>query len=128
MIRYENSLGKTPKSPSVRFWDRFPITEQKAYELSSFRPRKPLRDLLIAADDDGTLLSLMRCHGRSLSRPALSKPSRTTEEAFDRAVEAVANASSRLLGELVTSAPPKDREVEAAKARARRAERQPVYT
>jgi len=57
-----------------------------------------------------------------------TKPSRANEEAFDRAVEAVTAASSRLLGELVTSAPPKDREVEAAKARARRAERQPVYS
>ena len=57
-----------------------------------------------------------------------TKPSRANAEAFDRAVEAVADASSRLLGELVTSAPPKDREVEAAKARARRAERQPVYS
>ena len=57
-----------------------------------------------------------------------AKPSRANEEAFECAVEAVAAASSRLLGELVTSAPPKDREVEAAKARARRAERQPVYS
>ena len=57
-----------------------------------------------------------------------TKPSRANEEAFERAVEAVAAASNRLLGELVTSAPPKDREVEAAKARARRAERQPVYS
>ena len=57
-----------------------------------------------------------------------TKPSRANEEAFERAVDAVAAASSQLLGELVTSAPPKDREVEAAKARARRAERQPVYS
>jgi hypothetical protein len=57
-----------------------------------------------------------------------AKPSRANEEAFERAVAAVAAASSQLLGELVTSAPPKDREVEAAKARARRAERQPVYS
>jgi hypothetical protein len=57
-----------------------------------------------------------------------TKPSRANEEAFERAVEAVAAASSQLLGELVTSAPPKDREVEAAKARERRAERQPVYS
>src|SRR5512132_1846694 len=40
-----------------------------------------------------------------------AKPSRANEEAFERAVEAVAAASNRLLGELVTSAPPKDREV-----------------
>ena len=57
-----------------------------------------------------------------------TKPSRANEEAFERAVESVAAASSQLLGELVTSAPPKDREVEAAKARARRAERQPAYS
>ena len=53
-----------------------------------------------------------------------TKPSRANAEAFERAVEAVAAASSRLLAELVTSAEPKDRELEAAKARARRAEQQ----
>jgi hypothetical protein len=53
-----------------------------------------------------------------------TKPSQANVEAFDRAVDAVAAASSTLLAELVTSAPPKDREVEAAKKRARWAERQ----
>ena len=48
-----------------------------------------------------------------------AKPSQANVEAFDRAVDAVTTASERLLGELVTSAPPKDREAEAAKARAR---------
>jgi hypothetical protein len=48
-----------------------------------------------------------------------NKPSRANEEAFNRAVESVAAATSRLLAELVTTAPPKDREVEAAKRRAR---------
>ena len=52
-----------------------------------------------------------------------SKPSKANSEAFERGVEAVAAASTRLLDELVTSAPPKDREVEAAKARARSAQR-----
>ena len=52
-----------------------------------------------------------------------SKPSKANEAAFDRAVEAVTAASSQLLSELVTSAPPKDREAEAAKARARAAQR-----
>ena len=52
-----------------------------------------------------------------------TKPSRANEEAFNRAVDAVAEASARLLDDLVTAAPPKDREVEAAKARARAAER-----
>ena len=50
-----------------------------------------------------------------------TKPSRINAEAFQRAVDAVAEASTRLLNELVTTAPPKDREIEAAKARARAA-------
>jgi hypothetical protein len=52
-----------------------------------------------------------------------TKPSKANEEAFARAVEAVATASTELLASLTTNAPPKDREVEAAKARARAAER-----
>jgi hypothetical protein len=52
-----------------------------------------------------------------------SKPSRANEAAFERAVDAVAAASARLLDELVTNAPPKDREAEAAKARARSQQR-----
>ena len=52
-----------------------------------------------------------------------TKPSKANEEAFNAAVAAVTAASERLLGELVTHAPPKDREVEAAKARARSAQR-----
>jgi hypothetical protein len=48
-----------------------------------------------------------------------TKPSRANQEAFDRAVAAVEAATSRLLAELVTAAPPKDRELEAAKRRAR---------
>jgi hypothetical protein len=52
-----------------------------------------------------------------------TKPSQANEEAFQRAVDEVAEATSRLLASLVTSAPPKDREVEAAKRRARAAQR-----
>jgi hypothetical protein len=52
-----------------------------------------------------------------------NKPSRANAEAFDRAVEAVTEVSKQLLDELSTSAPPKDREVEAAKARARAQQR-----
>ena len=54
---------------------------------------------------------------------ASSKPSQANTEAFERAVDEVAAVSTRLLGELVTNAPPKDREVEAAKAKARSAAR-----
>jgi hypothetical protein len=53
-----------------------------------------------------------------------NKPSKANAESFERAVDAVAAASKQLLGELSTSAPPKDRDVEAAKARARFEQRQ----
>ena len=52
-----------------------------------------------------------------------TKPSQANDEAFERAIDAVAAVSTQLLSELHTSAPPKDREVEAAKARARAAQR-----
>jgi hypothetical protein len=52
-----------------------------------------------------------------------TKPSQANEEAFARAVEEIAAVSKRLLEQLVTSAPPKDREVEAERARARAAKR-----
>jgi hypothetical protein len=52
-----------------------------------------------------------------------TKPSKANEAAFERAVDEVAAASARLLGELVTTAPPKDREREAEKARERAASR-----
>jgi len=52
-----------------------------------------------------------------------ARPSQANAAAFERAVAAVAAATQQLLDELVTAAPPKDREVEAAKARARAATR-----
>ncbi|TML02466.1 MAG: DUF2277 domain-containing protein [Actinobacteria bacterium] len=52
-----------------------------------------------------------------------TKPSRANEEAFARAVEEVAASTQRLLDALITSAPPKDREIETARARARAAAR-----
>jgi hypothetical protein len=52
-----------------------------------------------------------------------TKPSQANAEAFARAVDEVAAASKRLLEQLVTSAPPKDREVEAERARVRAAKR-----
>jgi hypothetical protein len=52
-----------------------------------------------------------------------AKPSQANAEVFERAVEEIALATQRLLDGLVSSAPPKDREVEAAKRRARSAER-----
>jgi len=52
-----------------------------------------------------------------------TKPSQANEAAFERAVDEVAAASKRLLDSLVTTAAPKDREVEAERARARVAQR-----
>jgi hypothetical protein len=52
-----------------------------------------------------------------------TKPSQANAEVFDRAVDEIAHVTRHLLDELVTAAPPKDREVEAAKRRARAAER-----
>ena len=52
-----------------------------------------------------------------------TKPSKANEEAFNAAIEEVAKATSKLLGQLVTTAPPKDREVEAEKRRAIAAKR-----
>jgi hypothetical protein len=48
-----------------------------------------------------------------------ARPSKANEVAFGRAVDEIAQVTTRLLSELVTAAPPRDREVEAAKARAR---------
>ena len=52
-----------------------------------------------------------------------TKPSKANEQAFARAVADIATVTQRLLGELVTAAPPRDRELEAARARARAAVR-----
>jgi hypothetical protein len=52
-----------------------------------------------------------------------AKPSKANEAAFEEAIEAVTAVSTKLLAELTTVAPPKNREVEAAKARARSAQR-----
>ena len=53
----------------------------------------------------------------------MQKPSQANETAFAEAVEAVADATRRLIDRLVTSAPPRDRELEAARRQARAAER-----
>ena len=52
-----------------------------------------------------------------------TKPSKANEETFARAVDEIAHITAHLLDDLVTTAPPKDREVEAEKARARAAKR-----
>ena len=72
-----------------------------------------------ATEDESRAASLQ--YVRKIS--GFTKPSQANAEAFDRAVEAVAAASAELLDSLSTAAPPKDREVEAEKRRARSAAR-----
>ncbi len=53
----------------------------------------------------------------------MQKPSRVNEAAFEHAIEAIAHATEHFLADLVTSAPPRDRDVEAERRKARSAER-----
>ena len=81
---------------------------------------RPLHNFEPPATDEEVRAAALQ-YVRKIS--GFTKPSAANAEAFERAVDAVAAASAELLGELVTSAPPKDRETEAAKARARSAAR-----
>ncbi|MGY1606305.1 MULTISPECIES: DUF2277 domain-containing protein [unclassified Geodermatophilus] len=79
---------------------------------------RPLSNFEPPATDDEVHAAALQ-YVRKIS--GATKPSRANAEAFDRAVAEVAAASARLLDSLVTTAPPKDRAVEAEKARARAA-------
>jgi hypothetical protein len=81
---------------------------------------KTLHNFEPPATDDEVRASALQ-YVRKVSGSA--KPSKANAEAFEQAVDAVAAVTTDLLDRLVTSAPPKDREVEAAKARARSAQR-----
>jgi len=81
---------------------------------------RPLHNFQPPATDDEVRAAALQ-YVRKIS--GFTKPSQANAEAFAQAVDAVAEVSARLLGELSTGAPPKDREVEAAKARARSAQR-----
>ncbi|MEN8375492.1 MAG: DUF2277 domain-containing protein [Gemmatimonadota bacterium] len=73
-----------------------------------------------AANDEEIRASSLQ-YVRKIS--GFTKPSRANQEAFDRAVDEIAAATSRLIDGLVTKAPSRDREVEAERARARAAKR-----
>ncbi len=81
---------------------------------------RPLHNFAPPATDDEVRAAALQ-YVRKIS--GFTKPSQANAESFARAVDAVAAVSSQLLDELSTSAPPKDREVEAAKARARAQQR-----
>jgi hypothetical protein len=81
---------------------------------------RPLHNFEPSATDDEVRAAAVQYVRKVSGSP---KPSQQNAEAFERAVEEVAVATTKLLDALVTAAPPKDREVEAAKRRARAAER-----
>ena len=76
-----------------------------------------------AASDDEVHAAALQ-YVRKIS--GTTKPSQANAEAFERAVHEIAHVTQHLLDDLVTTAPPKDREVEAAKAKERSAKRFPV--
>jgi hypothetical protein len=84
------------------------------------RSIKTLHNFKPPATDDEIRASSVQ-FVRKLS--GFTRPSRANEPAFARAVDQVAEAARRLLDSLVTNAPPRDRDVEASKARARAADR-----
>ena len=98
------------RPPAVEWLTFPPCAETSGPSTTSSHPRRRTR------------CAARRCStcARSVASPS---PRRRTPQAFERAVDEVAEISTRLLSELVTSAPPKDREVEAAKRRALSAQR-----
>ena len=81
---------------------------------------RPLHNFEPPASEDEVRAAALQ-YVRKIS--GYTNPSQANEEAFERAIDEVADASARLLDSLVTSAPPKDREVEAEKRKARSAQR-----
>lgn len=81
---------------------------------------RPLNNFAPPATDDETYQAALQ-YVRKIS--GTTRPSKANEEAFQRAVQEIAALTRELVDSLVTSAPPKDREVEAAKARARAQQR-----
>jgi len=81
---------------------------------------KPLHNFAPPATDDEIRASSLQ-FVRKLS--GFTRPSKTNEKAFDRAVDGVTRVAQELLNSLVTNSPPRDREVEALKARTRSAKR-----
>ena len=81
---------------------------------------RPLHNFEPAATEEEVRAAALQ-YVRKIS--GMNKPSKVNEAAFNHAIEAVAHASMHLLADLETNAPPKDREVEAAKRRARAQQR-----
>jgi len=95
-------------------------TRHKTWEAAMCRNIKTLHNFKPPATDDEVRASALQ-FVRKLS--GFNRPSKANEAAFNRAVEDVTHAAHHLLDALVTTAPPRDRDVEAAKRKARTAER-----
>jgi hypothetical protein len=91
-------------------------TRRRSYDRRMCRNIRTLHNFNPPATEDEVHASALQ-YVRKIS--GSTKPSQANAEAFDEAVEAVAAATRELLDRLVTKAPPKNREVEAAKAKAR---------
>ena len=91
---------------------------RNTYAARMCRNIRPLSNFEPPATDDEIAAAALQ-YVRKIA--GVTKPSRANAEAFDRAVAEVAAVSARLLDSLVTTAPPKDREVEAARAKQRAA-------
>jgi hypothetical protein len=96
------------------------VTHSPYYRGGMCRNIRPLHNFAPPATDAEVHDAALQ-YVRKLSGSA--RPSQANAEAFDRAVDEIAHVTRHLLDELVSTAPPKDREVEAAKRRARAAER-----
>ncbi len=79
---------------------------------------RPLNNFQPPATDDEVTAAALQFVRKVSGMP---KPSQANKEVFDKAVQDIAHITRHLIDDLVTNAPPKDREVEAAKARARAA-------
>ena len=101
-------------------WRRPALRPRRANLSCMCRNIRTLHNFEPAATDEEVRAAALQ-YVRKIS--GFAKPSQANAVAFERAVEEVAQASSRLLDELVTTAPAKDREVEAAKRRERSAQR-----
>lgn len=96
------------------------IGSDRAYDVAMCRNIRTLYNFEPPATDDEVQAAALQ-YVRKIS--GFTRPSQANAEAFEQAVDAVAEISRGLLTHLTTNAPPKDREAEAAKARARAAER-----
>src|SRR5713226_8036888 len=103
-----------------RFVDRRLLMRSLAVRIVMCRNIKMLHNFKPPATEDEIRASSLQ-FVRKLS--GFTRPSKTNQLAFDRAVDQVTNAAHELLAALVTNAPPRDREVEASKAQARAADR-----